>query len=110
MTTPISWTAPLDPHEIKDYTHSFVAELTATSDSISTSLFTLPSDAIAAGLTVHSQSLAATGGLIFLKVAAINQADAIWDNNGTQFRIRHTITTTGGRTLERSIMLTVKQL
>lgn len=108
--TPISWEAALDPSEIKDYTHSFAAEMTATEDEITSSLFILPDDAIAAGVEILSQEMTSIGGLVFFQVASGHQTDAAFEGGGTRFRIRHQVETAAGRTLERSIYLTVKQL
>lgn len=107
--TPLTWTAPLDPDELKDYSNTWAAELTATSDTLVTSLFILPSDAIAAGLLIDSQGATATGGVVFFDVNVSDRGSNNWNNSGTQFRIRHQITTIGGRRLEISIMLQVAQ-
>lgn len=109
VPVPISWEAPMDPSEIKDYVHSFAAEMTATLDTLITSTFILPDDAIAAGLEILTQGMTATGGYIFFQVASGSQANAGFEN-GLRYRIRHQVETAGGRTLERSIWLTVKQL
>jgi hypothetical protein len=108
MAALVSWPAPLDPSEIKDYRHSFQAELTAVGDTIATSTFILPADATAAGLEIASQAATSVGGVVFFQVNSSKQADAGWEA-GVTFDIRHQITTTGGRTYERSIKLTVKQ-
>ena len=107
---PLAWAAPLDPQELKDYSNDWAAELTATSDTLVTSTFRLPSDAIAAGLEIDSQSATATGGVVFFDVNVADQGSTDWDDpTGTIFRIPHQITTTGGRRLEVSIFLTVMQ-
>lgn len=103
-----SWKWPLDPSEIKDYDHDFKPELLRTGDTLETSTFILPADAIAAGLEIASQAKTTYGGVVFFQVASGKQADAGWEA-GVTFDIRHQITTTGGRTYERSIGLTVKQ-
>lgn len=108
--TPIEWEAPLDPSEVKEYTHSFAPELAVTQDIITSSLFILPADAIAAGLQIESQLMTSFGGLVWFSVAPANQNDPGFNDSGTRFRIRHQIETFEGRTLERSIMLTVKHL
>lgn len=108
--TPIDWEAALDPSEVKDYTHSFAAELAATQDEIVSSLFILPQEAITAGLQIESQEMTSSGGLVWFSVATINQNDPGFNNGGTRYRVRHQIETADGRTLERSIMLTVKHL
>lgn len=107
---PLTWTAELDPHELKDYTNSWQAELSATSDTLDTSTFILPSDAIAAGLEISSQGSTEFGGTVFFEVATEFQTDPMFDDpTGTMFRIRHQIETTGGRRLEISIYLKVMQ-
>lgn len=107
LVAPLVWDAQLDPDELKDYKHLWTAEMAATSDSISTSEFILPSDAIAAGLLIDSQSAVTNGGAVFFEVDEAARDDVMWDGVGTQFRIRHSVTTAGGRRLECSIYLTV---
>lgn len=109
-TTPIAWQAAFDPSEIKDYTHSFAAEMIATEDAISSSIFILPQDAIAAGVVIESQVMTSVGGLVFFSIAPGSQTAGAFEGDGTRYRIRHQVTTALGRTLERSIYLTVKQL
>lgn len=106
---PLTWSAELDPDELKDYDNSWEAELTATSDTLLTSTFILPSDAIAAGLLIDSQAATTYGGAVFFDVNVSDRGSSMWTEPGTAFRIRHQITTTGGRRLEISIYLTVKQ-
>lgn len=110
MATPISWSAALDPHELKEFEHSFQPELTASADAMLTQQFALPSDAIAAGLEIMSQSATTYGGIVWLRVNPASQNSSMFDGEGTVFRVRHMITTAAGRTLERSVNLTVKQL
>lgn len=100
----------MDPSELKDYEVTWQAELTARSDTLLTSTFTLPDEAIAAGVEIDSQEKTEYGGVVFFKVAAEEQADARWEEYGQTYAVRHTITTVGGRTYERSINLTIKQL
>jgi hypothetical protein len=109
MSALVSWSAPLDPNELKDYTHSFAAELTRISDTIASSDFILSSDATTDGLTIDSQSATDTTGTVWLTVSEAKQADAGWEA-GKSYEVRHQITTVGGRTFERSIGITVKQL
>lgn len=111
-----SWTADLDPSERKDYTNDWAAELAAYSDTLYTSTFILPTDAISSGLEIYDQGIVPnspavnTAGYVFFQVNAANQGSSMWDNpDGTTFRIRHQIQTMGGRTLEVSIYLTVNQ-
>src|SRR6266542_2820116 len=106
---PLTWVAPLDPQEIKDYSNSWQAEMTATSDTLTGSTFRLPSDAIAAGVLIHSQSMVGNVGVVFFKINVSDQGSVAWDSPGTIFRIPHQVTTAGGRTLEISIFLTVMQ-
>jgi len=103
-----TWKSPLDPSEIKDYDHDFKPELLRTGDTLETSTFILPADAATAGLEIASQTKTTYGGVVFFQVASDKQTDAAWEA-GASFDIRHQITTTGGRTYERSIRLTIKQ-
>jgi len=48
--------------------------------------------------------------LFWAQVNLINQQDTVFDNNGTQIPLEITITTSLGRTYERTFLIRVKQL
>lgn len=108
--TSYSWAAPLDPQEIKDYEVSWQPELASKGDSLASSTFSLSAEATAAGLQIDSQSETTYGGVVWLSVDGAKQDDPAWDDYGTELEVLHTITTTAGRTYQRSIRLRVKQL
>lgn len=89
----LSWTAPKDPDEVKDYGINW-ADLLVT-DTISTSTWTLP-----AGITKDSDSKTST-------------ATTIWFSGGTAgevYLIENKIVTAGGRTYDRTVKLKMKSL
>lgn len=89
-----------DPADVLDYGLDWSDQLALVSptDSISNATWTVP-----AGLTVGAQFVA--GG-----VATIWLSGGTAGANGTDYTITCRIVTAGGRTLERSVKLLVKEL
>lgn len=81
-----------DPSDVADYQIDWA--LLLGSDTISASSWVAP-----AGFTVNSQSFTATTATVWLSSGAAGV-----------HQITNTITTSGGRTFERSVELTVAQL
>lgn len=97
----LSWTAPKDPDEVKDYGIDWIGTaadpglLYGTTDTISTSTWTVP-----AGITKDSSSNTTT-------------TTTIWVSGGTagvSYLIQNRIVTAGGRTYDRTIKLKMKTL
>lgn len=86
-----------DPSDIRDYTFDW-ARVLATSDpddTIATSTWTIP-----VGLTKNSDEKTATTTVVWLRGGVAR----------TNYTVTNTITTAGGRTLERSAILPVREL
>ena len=89
----LSWTAPKDPDEVKDYGIDWSALL--LTDTISTSTWTVP-----VGITKNSDTHTTT-------------ATTIWFSGGTagtSYACLNRIVTNGGRTYDRTITLKMKSL
>lgn len=89
----LSWSAPKDPDEVKDYGIDWSALL--DTDTISTSTWTLPS-----GITKDSDSHTTT-------------ATTIWLSGGTageSYSILNRVVTVGLRTYDRTVKLKMKNL
>jgi hypothetical protein len=87
------WDAPKDPDEIKDYVLEWALLLIA--DTIATSIWIVPS-----GIVKNSDS-------------HTNDTTTIWLSGGTagaKYLFTNRITTTGGRTYDRTVKLTMKSL
>ncbi|RMG71917.1 MAG: hypothetical protein D6711_14155 [Chloroflexi bacterium] len=84
-----------DPDEVLDYQFSYQNELLSGSpvDSISTSAFSVTS-----GLTVDSDTNDATTATVWLSGGTA----------GTNYQVTNTIVTIGGRTIEKSIYIKVR--
>jgi hypothetical protein len=82
-----------DPQAVLKYTVSWVDWL-ATSETISTSSFTVP-----AGLTKDAESNTTTTGTVTLSGGTV----------GTTYRVVHQITTNQGQTDQRSIDIRVEE-
>ena len=106
----VTWDDPLDPAEDKDYLLDWSAEMAAVSDTILTSVWSLSPAALAAGVESDQSSFDATSTTLWLQVNLAMQANAAFAGGGSHFEATNTITTTGGRTYERSARFTVRQL
>ena len=81
-----------DPDAVLDYTSSWASWLD-TGETISTSTFT-----VATGITIDSQSNGTTSGTVWLSGGTA----------GTNYSIRHRITTSAGRTDDRTFIVAAK--
>lgn len=94
MSNVVRWDPGKDPNDIADYVVDW-SDVLGT-DTITTSTFTVPGGS---GLTINSQALSGTqAAVVFL--AAGNLGD--WG-------VLNRIVTAGGRTLDQTIMLLVKE-
>lgn len=100
-----SWTAPLDPAETKDYSVDW-SELVGTDDTITSVSFELGEKASAAGVVIISYFRVGSVSTVMLSVSDENKSDQF----GQQYPIIATVTTDGGRTYQRTINLTIRQL
>ncbi len=85
-----------DPADVTDWAIDFDAELALSSpaDSIATAVWTVP-----AGLTATAQQVIGSKASVFLQGGVA----------GTDYLLTCRITTTGGRTIERSARLFVRE-
>ncbi len=91
------WAEPLDPEETKDYELDWSSVLEPISDTISSSSWTL-------------EAKAATDGLSSVQETNTSDTTVIWLTGGeveNLYRLTNEITTAGGRTLHRTILLEV---
>lgn len=89
----LSWTAPKDPDEVKDYGIDWA--LLLDTDTISTSTWVLP-----IGITKDSGTSTTTSTTIWLSGGTA----------GESYSILNRITTAGGRTYDRTVKLKMKNL
>lgn len=96
---------PFDPNETKDYTIDWSEEMDAYSDTVQTANFTVSTSN--SGLGVASSSVDATGkfATMWLTASNLTQLNAMI---GSSVLIDHTITTSGGRTLNETISLRIR--
>lgn len=105
----LAFAAPLDPSEIKEYTLNWATEANGANDRIATSALVLSSQAIVAGLMVHSTTNDNTSVTVWLKVDPALQGSAAWAEGETHV-LTSKVTTLGGRVFERTASVTVRQL
>jgi hypothetical protein len=87
---PLEWPAK-DPDEVLDYAIDWKARLAG--DAIASSAWTVPT-----GLTENSSSVSGTKTVLWLSGGTLDQS----------YSILNRITTTGGRTMDQSVTLSVR--
>lgn len=100
--------AAYDPDEIKDFTRDWTAEMDATEDTIAQAFFVLPQSALDASLEVMASSISQDGKRAIMWLRTTDPV-AARDLLGTKVAIDHTVQTAGGRTLNETLILTVKE-
>lgn len=109
--TTLTWTRPLDPHEVIFYSIDWSEELDGTSDSISSegSFWVLSGTAIAAGILIPdgANSHDSQSATVWLTIDESRRNDVSWLAGQTHV-LTHRVVTVGGQTLERVINLTVR--
>jgi hypothetical protein len=98
------WKAPFDPVEVKDYKINWEAEMTASEDTIATSVFELPAEAVTDGLAIQTQSNTTTDTTVWFHVPSVGDQEPML---GKTYEVENTITTASGRTLNVSAKLRV---
>ena len=104
--------APMDPGDDVPYQVDFAGVIADASDtSISAHDITLPLSGTVKGLTLGTHTAAGTVVEFWLSIDPGSPYDATWwDGNGQLFPIIISVTTSGGKTLERTVRIRVKQL
>ncbi len=104
-----SWSAPYDPRERKDYAVNWSDELQATDDSIASVEFILPDEATNNHIDA-ALSLKDSEGMKAILWLDCSDPDAcLAALNGESISIKHSITTTAGRELTKTIRLKIRQ-
>ncbi|SRR5579883_2491662 len=101
------WNAPFDPAERKDFVRDWSEEMEKSQDTISEVSFTLPADAIAAGLQVVA-SEQQNGVLAVVWFVASDASALLAAFDGKDVAVSHSITTAAGRVLHETCMLRIK--
>ena len=105
------FSTPLDPSDTKDYRFDWTALLDAQGDVIDTQATELPADAVALGLEKGGEAISGDSKsvTVFFTVNAAFSADPAYSGAGQTFGVVQRLTTTGGRTIERTFNLVVRQ-
>lgn len=88
-----TWDRSKDPDEVVDYDLSWADQMTADSDTISSSTWTVP-----AGITKDSSSNTTTRTKVWLSGGT----------TGETYTLLNRVVTTGGRTFDQSVRLKMK--
>lgn len=87
------WARPKDPNEVLDYDLDWSAQMTADTDEIVSSMWTVP-----AGITKDSQSATTTRTKVWLSGGTANAT----------YELLNRIVTDGGRTFDQTVKLKMK--
>lgn len=98
MASALRWAESLDPDETKDFTIDWSDVMGAANDTISSSSWTLTTKATDDGLTITSESFNDTTAVVWFSGGTVDNL----------YRILNEITTAGGRTLQRTVLLEVE--
>lgn len=98
--------AEFDPDDTKDYVANWTSEMTARDDTIVSALFV--TDTATNGLEIMSSTVDDTAkkAIVWLRAADKPKLIAL---AGTTVPIDHTINTSAGRTINRTLGLKIKQ-
>lgn len=105
------YTEALDPADKRPYSLDWtdvLAEVSA-SETASSVVYALDAAATTAGVEIDASSTTDPNTTVVLKVNASNQADAGFDNDGTDFSGKATMTSSSSYTFERTFKFTVRQ-
>lgn len=100
--------AAMDPGDVVDYAIDF-RRLLPEGDLLTGATWTLPAQAVIDGLEVASSAIDETAAVVWLQVAGGSQGDEGWAGAGRSYGIACTATTAGGRALERTMQITVRE-
>ena len=103
-----TWTAPLDPNSLLDFTISWTEEMSGGADTILTAVVALSTQATAAGLRIHAESHDDDSVTVWLKVDPDFQQSNDWNPPGEVHQISCKVTTPVGRTHDRTFSFTVR--
>lgn len=102
-----TWSAPFDPNEVKDYSVDWSAEMAASADTIASASFAVPAAWTTAGLVLDDVTWDTTHATVWVSVTdPTTQAAGLV---GAQVPVTCTVTTAGGRTLQRTVMLVIEE-
>lgn len=94
----LRWVESLDPDETKDYVLDWSNVMDAANDTISSSTWTLTSKATTDGLTITTDSFTDDTAVVWFTGGEANNL----------YRVLNEVTTAGGRTLQRTVLLEVE--
>jgi hypothetical protein len=102
---------PMDPGDLVDYSYDFAGAIADAADAtLVVNAVTLADADAAAGLSVNQHSVSGTTVQVWLEISSGNRADAGWSGDGRLCPVKLNVTTGGGRTIERTMRVRVKQL
>lgn len=102
-----TWDAPLDPEEDKDYTIDWSAEMAKYEDSIASAGFSIEDIFEDAGVVIHDVTFDADVATVWVNInnPAENKAELL----GKSVPITCTVYTVGGRRLQKTMLLDIRE-
>jgi hypothetical protein len=104
----VTWSAPADPADIKDYSLTW-SNLLAGTETLTTSGWSLDATSVAAGVEVDHHDHTDTAAVLWVRAAVSEQNDVVFEPPGITAYATNTVTTSGGRTYQVSASWPVRQ-
>lgn len=105
----LKFIAPFRPTERKDYTCDWSAEMSDTSDTITTATFTLPQSAADGGLEIFTSQVSTDGTKAVMWLKSNDPDLTRLTVLGQNIVITHTIETVYGRHLTQTLQIKVSE-
>lgn len=109
-TTAVSWSSPLDPSELKNYSIDCSVEMDGIGSRISTVQVALSPLAVTAGLMIYGVTNDASFVTMWFVIDLLEQQKPNWDPPGEVHTVTCTVTSMDGEVFERTISLIIRQL
>lgn len=105
------YTEALDPADKRPYSLDWTDVLAevSSSETASSVVYALDAAATTAGVEIDASSTTTPNTTVVLKVNVSNQSDSGFDNDGTEFSAKATMTSSSGFIFERTFKFTVRQ-
>jgi len=104
-----AWSAPFDPRERKDFAVDWSRELSATNDTIASVEFTLPTIATANNMSIMSTTKDSGGMKAVMWLDSDDHDTTMEALEGMTLDVEHSIVTSAGRELSKTIRLKVRR-
>lgn len=109
-TTTVTWTNPLDPNELKNYTIDCSVEMDGISNRIASVSLVLSPLAVAAGLRIYGITNDMTNITVWFQIDEDERNHPGWEPPGEIHTLLCTVNAMDGQIFERTIALPIRRL